>query len=46
MVPDWFAAGANMVGLGGPLLKGGLRAIPANVAAFLAVVAQVREINS
>ena len=45
-VPDWFAAGANMVGLGGPLLKGGLTAIPANVAAFLAVVAQVREINS
>jgi hypothetical protein len=35
-----------MVGLGGPLLKGGISAIPANVAAFLAVVAQVREINS
>lgn len=42
-VPDWFAAGAKMAGLGGPLIKGGIAAKPANVAAFLAPVAQAAD---
>lgn len=41
-VGDWFAAGANMVGVGGPLLKGGIDAIEGNVKAFLAAVAKAR----
>lgn len=44
-LPDWFAAGANMVGLGGPLLKGGVSQIPENVRAFLAAVTQARQVN-
>lgn len=41
-VGDWFAAGANMVGVGGPLLKGGIDAIEGNVKAFLVAVAKAR----
>jgi 2-dehydro-3-deoxyphosphogluconate aldolase/(4S)-4-hydroxy-2-oxoglutarate aldolase len=45
-IPDWFAAGATMVGLGGPLVKGGFAAIAANVSAFLNAIAIAREIKS
>jgi 2-dehydro-3-deoxyphosphogluconate aldolase/(4S)-4-hydroxy-2-oxoglutarate aldolase len=41
-VGDWFAAGANLVGVGGPLIKGGIDAIEGNVRAFLAAVAKAR----
>lgn len=41
-VGDWFAAGANVVGVGGPLIKGGVDAIEGNVRAFLAAVAKAR----
>lgn len=41
-VGDWFAAGANIVGVGGPLIKGGMDAIEGNVQAFLAAVAKAR----
>ena len=41
-VGDWFAAGANIVGVGGPLTKGGVDAIAGNVKAFLDAVAKAR----
>ena len=41
-VGEWFAAGANIVGVGGPLIKGGMDAIEANVKAFLEAVAKAR----
>lgn len=41
-VEQWFAAGANIVGVGGPLIKGGVEAIEGNVKAFLAAVAKAR----
>lgn len=41
-VGEWFAAGANIVGVGGPLIKGGMDAIESNVKAFLAAVAKAR----
>ena len=41
-VGEWFAAGANIVGVGGPLIKGGLDAIEANVKAFLSAVTKAR----
>lgn len=41
-VSEWFAAGANLVGVGGPLIKGGIDAIEGNVRAFLAAVAKAR----
>jgi hypothetical protein len=41
-VSDWFTAGANIVGVGGPLIKGGMDAIEGNVRAFLAAVAKAR----
>ena len=41
-VSDWFAAGANIVGVGGPLTKGGVDAIADNVKAFLGAVAKAR----
>lgn len=45
-IPDWFAAGATMVGLGGPLLKGGVDAIATNVSAFMNAIAIAKEIGS
>lgn len=41
-VGEWFAAGANIVGVGGPLIKGGMDAIESNVKAFLEAVAKAR----
>lgn len=37
-VDDWFAAGANLIGLGGPLTKGGVGKVSENVIAFLNAV--------
>ncbi len=37
-VDDWFAAGANLIGLGGPLTKGGVGKVSENVTAFLNAV--------
>lgn len=45
-VPDWFAAGASILGLGGPLVKGGIDAIEANVSAFLAAIAVSKKAKS
>lgn len=44
-IPDWFAAGATMVGLGGPLLKGGMDAIATNVSAFMGAIRAAKEIG-
>lgn len=41
-VGDWFAAGANIVGIGGPLIKGGTDAIEGNVKAFLEAVRKAK----
>lgn len=41
-VPDWFAAGASMIGIGGPLLKDGVEAIAANVSAFLDAIGKIQ----
>lgn len=41
-IGEWFAAGANIVGVGGPLIRGGVEAIDGNVKAFLAAVAKAR----
>lgn len=45
LIPDWFAAGATMVGLGGPLLKGGTGAIAANVSTYMKAIVAAREIR-
>jgi 2-dehydro-3-deoxyphosphogluconate aldolase/(4S)-4-hydroxy-2-oxoglutarate aldolase len=45
-IPDWFAAGATMVGLGGPLLRGGVDAIATNVSTFMNVIRAAKEIRS
>lgn len=45
-IPDWFAAGASMVGLGGPLLKGGVDAIAVNVSTFMNAIATAKAIRS
>lgn len=42
-IPDWFAAGATLVGLGGPLLKGGREAIGTNVSAFMRAIAAAKK---
>lgn len=41
-IPDWFEAGASMVGLGGPLLKGGMGEIVANVSAFMIAIGKAK----
>ena len=45
-IPDWFAAGATLVGLGGPLLKGGFEAIGTNVSAFMRSIAAAKKIGA
>lgn len=42
-IPDWFAAGATLVGIGGPLLKGGRAAIATNVSAFMGAIAAAKK---
>jgi 2-dehydro-3-deoxyphosphogluconate aldolase/(4S)-4-hydroxy-2-oxoglutarate aldolase len=44
-VDDWFAAGANLIGLGGPLIKGGLDKVNENVIAFTNAVARANKVG-
>jgi 2-dehydro-3-deoxyphosphogluconate aldolase/(4S)-4-hydroxy-2-oxoglutarate aldolase len=44
-VDDWFAAGANLIGLGGPLIKGGLDKVNENVIAFTSAVARANKVG-
>lgn len=44
-VADWFAAGASMVGLGGPLTKGGIGEIGKNVQSFLNAISAAKQIR-
>jgi 2-dehydro-3-deoxyphosphogluconate aldolase/(4S)-4-hydroxy-2-oxoglutarate aldolase len=44
-VDDWFAAGANLIGLGGPLTKGGLGKVSENVTAFLNAVTSANKVG-
>lgn len=44
-VDDWFAAGANLIGLGGPLTKGGLDKVNENVIAFSNAVARANKVG-
>lgn len=44
-VDDWFAAGANLIGLGGPLTRGGLGKVSENVAAFLNAVSSANKLG-
>lgn len=44
-VDDWFAAGANLIGLGGPLTKGGLDKVKENVIAFMGAVASASKVG-
>ena len=44
-VDDWFAAGANLIGLGGPLIKGGLGKVKENVIAFTNAVAAANKVG-
>ena len=44
-VDDWFAAGANLIGLGGPLTKGGLGKVKENVIAFTDAVAAANKVG-
>lgn len=41
-VSEWFAAGASMIGLGGPLIKGGVAEIKKNVQLFQNAIAVAR----
>jgi 2-dehydro-3-deoxyphosphogluconate aldolase/(4S)-4-hydroxy-2-oxoglutarate aldolase len=44
-VDDWFAAGANLIGLGGPLTRGGLAKVSENVSAFLSAVSSANKVG-
>jgi 2-dehydro-3-deoxyphosphogluconate aldolase/(4S)-4-hydroxy-2-oxoglutarate aldolase len=44
-VGDWFAAGANLIGLGGPLTRGGLGKVSENVTAFLSAVSSANKVG-
>ena len=44
-VDDWFAAGANLIGLGGPLTRGGLAKVSENVTAFLNAVSSANKVG-
>ncbi len=44
-VDDWFAAGANLIGLGGPLTKGGVGKVSENVMAFLNAVSSANKVG-
>jgi 2-dehydro-3-deoxyphosphogluconate aldolase / (4S)-4-hydroxy-2-oxoglutarate aldolase len=44
-VDDWFAAGANLIGLGGPLTRGGLGKVSENVTAFLNSVSSANKVG-
>ena len=44
-VDEWFAAGANLIGLGGPLTKGGLEKVKENVIAFMGAVSSASKVG-
>ena len=44
-IPDWWAAGARIFGLGSPLTSGGLDQIPANVNRFLNAIRACQSVN-
>ena len=44
-VDEWFAAGANLIGLGGPLTKGGLDKVKENVIAFMGAVSSANKVG-
>lgn len=44
-VAEWFAAGASLVGLGGPLTKGGIGEIGNNVQSFLNAISAAKQIR-
>ena len=44
-VDEWFAAGANLIGLGGPLTKGGLDKVKENVIAFMGAVSTANKVG-
>ena len=44
-VDDWFAAGASLSGLGGPLTKGGLDKVSENVTSFTNAVAAANKVG-
>jgi len=44
-VDEWFAAGANLIGLGGPLTKGGVDKVKENVIAFMDAVSSVSKVG-
>ena len=44
-VDDWFAAGANLIGLGGPLTKGGMAKVKENVVAFMDAVSAANKVG-
>jgi 2-dehydro-3-deoxyphosphogluconate aldolase / (4S)-4-hydroxy-2-oxoglutarate aldolase len=44
-VDEWFAAGANLIGLGGPLTKGGLDKVKENVIAFMGAVSSASKVG-
>lgn len=41
-IPQWFAAGADLVGLGGPLTKDGVSGVSRNVLAFRTAIEQAQ----
>ena len=44
-VDEWFAAGANLIGLGGPLTKGGVDKVKENVIAFMDAVSSASKVG-
>jgi 2-dehydro-3-deoxyphosphogluconate aldolase/(4S)-4-hydroxy-2-oxoglutarate aldolase len=43
-VPEWFAAGADLIGLGGPVTKGGVTKVSENVMAFRNAINQASKV--
>jgi 2-dehydro-3-deoxyphosphogluconate aldolase/(4S)-4-hydroxy-2-oxoglutarate aldolase len=43
-VPEWFAAGADLIGLGGPVTKGGVTKVRENVMAFRNAINQASKV--
>ena len=43
-VPEWFAAGADLIGLGGPVTKGGVAKVSENVMAFRNAINQASKV--
>ncbi len=43
-IPKWFEAGADLVGLGGPLTKDGISGVSKNVLAFRAAINEASKV--